>query len=254
MLYKIVAVTFVLIFNCASLLADGKFIFVKGEVLLKRGKDIQKKLKVGAPVKNGDMIQTKKDSLAIIKSENTTIKVIEDSVMMIEFPEDKVANITLGEGGAIVNYLRGKLHDKMSKGVTVTTKSASLAVRGTKFMVYSKGDDYSLLDVNRGHVAFKGTESSQNLVIGEKETVMTNAQKKTIAPSASTLADTINWETENLKVNLAQPASFFQNVAAMWESHKHDEEVKWEKYKSEQVDLWKEHQQKSQEILEMWKK
>lgn len=252
MFYKFSALILLVLLYSSTILADGKFIFVKGDVLLKRGKDTIKSLKVGSVVKTGDMIQTKKDSLAIIKSENTTLKVIEDSILIIEFPEDKDLDITLGEGGAIVNYLRGKLHDKLNKGVTVTTKSASLGVRGTKFMVYAKGDEYSILDVNRGHVAFKGNGSHKDVVIGEKETVMTNAEKKTIAPSASTLADTINWETDNVKANLSQPASFFKNVATMWEQHKHDEEVKWEKYKSEQEKLWEEHQKKNQEILDSW--
>ncbi len=247
------AIALFLILHCSCLFADGKLIFLKGEVLLKSGKTIVKDLKVGAPVKNGDMIQTKKDSLAIIKSQNITLKVIADTVMMIEFPEDKELDLTIAEGGAVVNYLRGKMYQHFNKGVTVTTKSAALGIRGTKFMVYAKGDDYSLLDVQRGQVSFKGVASPNNLLIGEKETVMTNAQKKTIAPSSSTLSDTINWETEDLTKDLAQPTSFFKNVAALWEQHKHDEEVKWEKYKSEQQDLWKEHQKKNQEILEMWK-
>ncbi len=204
-------------------------------------------------VKSGDMIQTKKDSLAIIKSQNITLKVIEDTVLMVEFPENKELDLTIAEGGAVVNYLKGKLHQSLSKGVTVTTKSAALGIRGTKFMVYAKGDDYSLLDVQRGQVSFKGVASPNNLLIGERETVMTNALKKTIAPSSSTLSATINWETDDITKELAQPASFFKNVAALWEKHKHDEEVKWEKYKSEQINLWKEHQKKNQEILEMWK-
>ena len=247
------AIALLLFFLSSTLLADGKLIFTKGEVHLKRGKVIEKKLSVGTSIKSGDMIQTKRDSLAIIKSDNTTIKVIADTVLMIEFPKDKDLELTIAEGGTVVNYLRGKLHQKLNKGVTVTTKSAALGIRGTKFMVYAKGDEYSLLDVNRGQVAFKGNGSQKNVLIGEKETVMTNALKKTIAPSSSTLGDTINWETDDTTKNLDQPESFFQNVAVLWEKHKHDEEVKWEKYKSEQENLWEEHQKKNQKILEMWK-
>ena len=192
---KYIAILFFIFLNPALLFAQGKVHFAKGLVLLDN-----KKIKKGNQVKIGQVLQTKKDALAIIKlNEGTTFKVNENSKIKIQMIKGKKKGtiLSLIKGNAFFKYKKSK----KSKGLRVKAKSVSMGVRGTEFFA-SLDDNDVWMCVNEGAVAVRAKEDKKSIIVKEGLGVRVSNGKKTSAPQMYPWTKKLNWNMDSSKGKL----------------------------------------------------
>jgi hypothetical protein len=237
-------------FSMTTFALSGKLVFYKGDVKVIRDKayiSIKKKMKI----ESGDIIVTGRKSLALIKSKYTTIKVIQNSKMLLDFPTDDKLDATVDKGGAVIRLIN-KIHRNQNKrkksdqSITINTRTAAMGVRGTEFFTYVGKNQNSILAVKEGIVDFRGLGSSRALLVEENKSTMTNQKKQTIDKRQMGIVDKVNWNLDDTSEDLSQPTNLFSHLEKVWENYKHEMEVKWSKYKDSQDKTWKNYINKEQ--------
>lgn len=222
----------------ATLAEPLKALVVKGKVYVRApGKDKFSTLKKGDEVVSKSIIKTEENSLALLKNSTMTTKVIQRSMIKITISKSGKAAATIGNGGALFRYLKGPKSSKRA-GLKIKTKTASLGVRGTTFMVYSGEKNNSILSVKEGSVDFRGKSSLSDINVGAGNSTMTNQQNKNLKPRDFGLQEKINWALKKDEP-LEQPKEFFSAAEKMWQQYKKEQEFIWKSYKNEQEQKWK---------------
>lgn len=227
------------LFSLSLYAQSGRLVFMKGNVSFRlQGSKNYKKMKKGAVVKTGDVIKTGSDGLAIIKNDLMTIKLTKNSLLKLNFRSNGRVSARVTRGGAIFKVMKNKLSKKDDLyRLKVRTKSASVGVRGTTFMVYNGEQKNSMTMVKEGIVDFQGYGSNFAVAVNSDKTAMTNQEKKNLKPRNLGLAQKVNWELDTKK-QLRQSDEFYAHAEKLWQAYKKEQEIQWKNYKKEQQDLW----------------
>lgn len=111
---------------------------LSGSAQIKRGKDSITVTK-GTEVEMNDKVETKNGSLTIIFKDNTNVKVTEHSALVIDDfvydPKSGAGKLNLKAAMGTVRYTSGNIAHNDPKSVNIKTPTASIAVRGTDFVM-----------------------------------------------------------------------------------------------------------------------
>ena len=111
---------------------------LSGSAQIKRGKETISVAK-GAEIEMNDKIETKNGSLTIIFKDDTSVKVTEHSALVIDDfvydPKSGAGKLGLKAAAGTVRYASGKIAHNDPKSVNIKTPTASIAVRGTDFVM-----------------------------------------------------------------------------------------------------------------------
>jgi hypothetical protein len=132
--------TFVLLFFCQTVaFADiGSVIELSGVAMITRN---NKTIKVeqGTSVQMNDSITTKNGKLKVKFQDDTTVLLTESSSLLIDdfvySPSSKYGRLGLKATSGTVRYVSGKIAHSNPNAVKITTPTASVAVRGTDFVM-----------------------------------------------------------------------------------------------------------------------
>lgn len=184
---KLLLVVMISFYSCL-LFADGKVIFVKGKVTSQN-----KQLKKGSLVKEGQILESGKDSLGIIKlNEGTTFKLNPESKIEIKRIAKKKKGTWLGllKGNVFLKY------DKKKKnGLRVSAKGVSMGVRGTEFFASYNNDDVWMC-VHKGKVLVKAKGDKKATLVKQGEGVLVKKGKETTDPKAYPWTEKLNWNMD----------------------------------------------------------
>lgn len=236
--FKTLLTAFLSLFLMVSLNAQPlKALVVKGDVYVRApGKKKFSRLKKGQSVESRSLIKTEKNSLALLKNSTMTTKVIQNSLVKIVSSKKGKSSATISAGGALFRYLK-KAKSSSRSGLKVRTRTASVGVRGTTFMVYSGEKNNSILSVRKGSVDFRGKSSLSDVNVGAGNSTMTNQRNKNLKPRDFGLQDKINWTLKD-DGPLEQSKEFFTATEKLWEQYKKEQEFIWKSYKNEQQQKW----------------
>jgi hypothetical protein len=148
--------------------SDGKVLFSKGDVFINKIKATK-----GTTFNYQDQITVSSKGLAVLMIKpGTTIKLKENSVLTIKKPLRTKSSTSysylLSKGEIFIKATRTK-----KNRYSVTTKHATMGVRGTQFFVSSTGKDkkQDWMCVNEGKVEVKVHNTSGTVLVNEGEGV-----------------------------------------------------------------------------------
>ena len=134
---KFAALLFGLVFAGTAWADIGSVTELSGIAIIKRGKETIQVSK-GTSVAKNDKVETKNGRLKIVFADNTTVTVTESSALVID---DFVYDSSKGSGkldlkatAGTVRYVSGNIA-KDPRAVNIKTPTASIAVRGTNFVM-----------------------------------------------------------------------------------------------------------------------
>ncbi|EQC47666.1 FecR domain-containing protein [Bacteriovorax sp. Seq25_V] len=189
-----------LLLSSTLLAADGVVLFVKGEATAIH-KNKETVLKKGSEVKSATTLTTKENSLVVIKFEDgTTIKLNSNSVISIESLLDNLSptTISLKKGSSFFNLVKRKIIDHPTK-LKVTTRTASLAVRGTTFFVAVNeidGNTDTWMCVREGVVDSTSLSTRQTKTVNAGEGLKISSNAALTAPRFLPWTKGLNWKFE----------------------------------------------------------
>ena len=123
-----------------SAIADiGSVIELKGTAIIKRGKETIT-VATGTPIETNDKVETKNGVVNIKFKDDTTVKVTENSTLIIDdfvYDPKNAAGGKLGLKAAAgtVRYVSGNIAHNNPNSVKINTPTAAIAVRGTDFVM-----------------------------------------------------------------------------------------------------------------------
>lgn len=172
-------------------LAAGKFIFIKGDVTIKRSNQIEKISKKNNKILINDIIKVGADSLALIKLNNkVSLKIEENTQLKVEKNESnsEETSVLLKAGALFVNFL-----NKNKKGtLNVKTRHAVMGVRGTRFFLsYGTNDEDTWMCVRNGLVEVKNNKG-QIVKVKDGQGVKIQSQKLS-DPKSLPWTKKLNW-------------------------------------------------------------
>lgn len=188
-----------------------------------------KKARLGMKIKNGSILETGNKSKArIVYKNGDQFNVGEGTAYSINWSRTRKSK----KKGSIVNLMRGKLRAIVSKkgprnNMKVTTKFASMGVRGTDFFVTKKGNVGSTkLTVLRGEVALKVQPKPEIVKIAGKK-VVKKVTKKVIEVKV----------TSGNSASFKIPPKIAQRLAAVKKSISKGKKIKFSEIKPEEIKL-----------------
>ncbi len=215
-----------------------KVLYIKGDTQFKSPEARTfSSLRKSQKVPNGSIISTGKNSLALLKNKAMTIKVMQSSLLKIDTKLEQ-SDVSLQRGGSLIHFLKKKRRASGAPELRVKTKTASIGVRGTTFMVYTQPKKHSILSVKEGTVDFQGHSSQSALSVETGKTTMTNQMSQNLRPRNFGLQKLINWNLSPDKP-LSQREEFFSAAEQTWQQYKSEQEFIWKQYKNEQEQKWK---------------
>jgi len=222
-----------------------KCIYTKGKVsVIHEG--ISKTLLKNDILNVGDSVITDANSLAVVKLPTETIKVNESS--SFKLAESNAINdvLVLDLGAIIVHKLKKKLIDSLNEteqvknkkaSLIIKTHSASIGVRGTTFFAYSGKNDQTVLSVDEGVVAFKGSSSEQEVMVNENNSTMTNEDNKNLEARKFGFEDKINYALDPNE-KLECKSDLYVSIENTWQKYKKEQEAAWKKQVDSETDKW----------------
>lgn len=126
-------------FSTAACADIGSVFELSGTAVIKRGKEIITVTK-GAFVETNDKVETKNGVVNIKFKDNTTVKVTENSSLVIDDfvydPKNAAGGkLSLKAASGTVRYVSGNIAHNNPNSVKINTPTASIAVRGTDFVM-----------------------------------------------------------------------------------------------------------------------
>ena len=116
----------------------GSVVDLTGSAIIKRGKTVITVAK-GTPVETDDRIEAKGGQVNIKFKDNTTVKVTENSALVIDDfvydPKSGAGKLGLKAAEGTVRYVSGNIAHNNPNAVNIKTPTASIAVRGTDFVM-----------------------------------------------------------------------------------------------------------------------
>jgi len=180
-----------------SLLATGKFQYIKGEVSISRGGKEVSVSKNNNKILEGDLIRVGESSLAVvILNKKVTIKVDENSLLKIEKNKTQAreTSLLMETGSAFIDFFnidkKGKLQFK--------TRQAVMGVRGTRFFVsYGTSSKDAFMCVRNGVVEVS-TKEGKTVKVKEGEGVKIGG-KGISKPKFLPWTAKLNWNLDSKK-------------------------------------------------------
>jgi hypothetical protein len=125
--------------STAAVADIGSIIELSGTAIIKRGKNTIAVVK-GTPVETNDKIETKNGVVNIKFKDDTTVKVTENSALVIDDfvydPKNAAGGkLSLKAAAGTVRYVSGNIAHNNPNSVKINTPTASIAVRGTDFVM-----------------------------------------------------------------------------------------------------------------------
>ena len=125
--------------STAAVADIGSIIELSGTAIIKRGKNTIAVVK-GTPVETNDKIETKNGVVNIKFKDDTTVKVTENSVLVIDDfvydPKNAAGGkLSLKAAAGTVRYVSGNIAHNNPNSVKINTPTAAIAVRGTDFVM-----------------------------------------------------------------------------------------------------------------------
>jgi hypothetical protein len=188
--------------------------------------------------------------LAIIKTSASTVKISEHSTYILDLREPEILSGTLSKGALVVQFLKSKLMKKLkkeesgtlssSKILKIKTRSAAIAVRGTKFFTYSGIKTGSILTVESGTVDFKGKRQDKVIAINKNTSSMTNEEKMALKPRKFGFEKGINWSfgSSTEEENLSHDPKLYSQLEKVWENYKKEQVEQWNEQKKDMNNKW----------------
>ena len=235
---KLITSFLLLLCSLSAAHAKTKGIFNKGETKLIRSKE-KLVLKKGFALLHGDKIITGDTGLVVIKSQASTYKISKNSYLVLDLKTEEIINSNINYGSAVIEFAKRKLRKSTGKTLTVKTRTAAFGVRGTKFFSYvDKKNKNSILSVEHGKVAFKGSGSKKETLVKKNKSSMTNLKKKQLEAKQFGFENKINWNLSASSGKLSQSKKLFSELEKTWKRHKHDQAKKWNKRKDDMKSRW----------------
>ena len=127
------------LFSTAAVAEIGSVFELSGTAVIKRGKEIITVTK-GALVETNDKVETKNGVANIKFKDGTTVKVTENSSLVIDDfvydPKNAAGGkLSLKAASGTVRYVSGNIAHNNPNSVKINTPTASIAVRGTDFVM-----------------------------------------------------------------------------------------------------------------------
>lgn len=127
------------LFLSSSVMADiGSVTELKGMAIIKRGKETITVAK-GTVIELNDKVETKNGNVKITFKDNTTVNVTESSSLIIDDfvydPKSNAGKLSLKAAAGTVRYASGNIAHNNPNAVNIKTPTASIAVRGTDFVM-----------------------------------------------------------------------------------------------------------------------
>ena len=125
---------------CTSAVADiGSVVDLTGTAVIKRGKATVPVTK-GTVVETNDKVETKNGVVNIKFKDNTTVRVTENSALVIDDfvydPKNAAGGkLSLKAAAGTVRYVSGNIAHNNPNSVKINTPTAAIAVRGTDFVM-----------------------------------------------------------------------------------------------------------------------
>ena len=127
-----------LLISTASYADIGSVFELKGTAVIKRGKDVIT-VAQGTTVETNDRVETKNGVVNIKFKDNTTVKVTENSALVIDDfvydPKSASGKLGLKAAEGTVRYVSGNIAHNNPNAVNIKTPTAAIAVRGTDFVM-----------------------------------------------------------------------------------------------------------------------
>lgn len=128
-----------LLFSTAAVAEIGSVVELTGIAVIKRGKDTISVAK-GTPVETNDKVETKNGVVNIKFKDNTSVKVTENSALVIDDfvydPKNAAGGkLNLKAAAGTVRYVSGNIAHNNPNSVKINTPTAAIAVRGTDFVM-----------------------------------------------------------------------------------------------------------------------
>jgi len=159
-------------------------VYKKGDVKIVR----QGKEHPGDKVQSGDKILVAANSLAILKSNRETLKLTQDTDIVVKEFSSK-------EGPTLLEMAKGGIIAKVNKkSFSVRTKTAAMGVRGTQFFASDDGTDLWMC-VQEGEVTLKDSRGRNQDVPAGKGVFVKSG--KSGAARAFEWTKKINWDMES---------------------------------------------------------
>lgn len=116
----------------------GSVVDLTGSAIIKRGKTVITVAK-GTGVETDDRVEAKNGQVNIKFKDNTTVKVTENSALVIDDfvydPKSGAGKLGLKAAEGTVRYVSGNIAHNNPNAVNIKTPTASIAVRGTDFVM-----------------------------------------------------------------------------------------------------------------------
>lgn len=130
---------FLLAFSAAAFAEIGSVVDLTGTAVIKRGKETISVTK-GTQVKTNDKVETKNGVVNIKFNDNTSVKVTENSALVIDDfvydPKNTAGGkLNLKAAAGTVRYVSGNIAHNNPNSVKINTPTAAIAVRGTDFVM-----------------------------------------------------------------------------------------------------------------------
>lgn len=128
-----------LAFSAAAFADIGSVVDLTGTAVIKRGKETISVTK-GTQVKTNDKVETKNGVVNIKFNDNTSVKVTENSALVIDDfvydPKNAAGGkLNLKAAAGTVRYVSGNIAHNNPNSVKINTPTAAIAVRGTDFVM-----------------------------------------------------------------------------------------------------------------------
>lgn len=125
--------------STAAVADIGSIVDLTGTAVIKRGKDTIAVAK-GTPVETNDKVETKNGVVNIKFKDDTTVKVTENSSLVIDDfvydPKNAAGGkLSLKAASGTVRYVSGNIAHNNPNSVKINTPTAAIAVRGTDFVM-----------------------------------------------------------------------------------------------------------------------
>lgn len=123
-------------FNCYAEI--GHITEISGSAQIKRGRDVIV-ASLNFQIEQNDRVETKNGKLVITFKDNTIVKITEHSALVIDDfvydPKSKSGKLNLKAAEGTVRYVSGVIAHNNPRAVNIKTPSATIAVRGTDFVM-----------------------------------------------------------------------------------------------------------------------
>lgn len=124
--------------STAAIADIGSVTELSGTAVLKRGKETITITK-GTLIETNDKVETKNGVVNIKFKDNTTVKVTENSALVIDDfvydPKNNAGKLGLKAAAGTVRYVSGNIAHNNPNSVKINTPTAAIAVRGTDFVM-----------------------------------------------------------------------------------------------------------------------